>query len=301
MAEPKKINVLRGRKISLENAKIIGTGATCTVYLLPDDNVIKVLNSTDFKEAEREIQLSKWAFAEGIPTAISYDVADVNGHPGLVYESLGRGNLRNELRDKPNEFIPIMESYLALIKKINSVTVASGQLPPIKKQILNGLKRTERYLSAEAYIELIRLVNTIPEDNHLIHGDCHIKNIKVQNGSFFLIDLDTLSTGDAIFELIGLCCCYNAYVNADENGYNTFFEIDDAIIKATYQYILDNYYPDISEDDKRENTTKIELLSYACMLFYLNPNDKNDRPCFDDMLAKVNERLFAVGDLILKR
>lgn len=297
MSEHKKVNVLRGRKISIDNAKLIGTGAMGKVYLLEDDNVVKVMNSTDVLESEREIQLSKWAFSKGLPTAISYDVVDVDGHPGLVYESLGRGNLRNELRDKPDEFIPIMQRYLELIKTVNSITAENGQLPSAKEQFLKRIERTAAYFTSDEFGRIKELVSAIPEDNHLIHGDCHIKNVKVLGDALFLIDLDTLSVGNPIFEFMGLCCCYTAYYNTDENGYNFFFEIDDAIVKRAYYYIVDNYF-DIGEDDKKKNAEKIELISYASMLYQLNPVD--DKVCFDDMLARVKSRLYSVENLILK-
>ncbi len=301
MTVDKKINVLRGRKLSLDGAMLIGSGANANVYLLPDDNVVKVLFSTDFNEAEKEIQLSKWAFAKGIPTAISYDVADVDGHPGLVYESLGRGNLRNELKANPDSFNAIMQRYMSLIKTINAITVTDGQLPSKKQSIVSQFDKVKCYFNREEYNKGFDLLNTIPDDNHVIHGDCHIKNVKVLKGQFYLIDLNTLSVGDPIFELMGLCCCYHAYVNVNESGYNDFFDIDDEVIKNIYSFVLDNYYQCISAEDKQENIKKIELLTYIYMLNCLSPDGNDPKNSFDAMLAKVKQRLFTLDNLILKR
>ena len=65
------ISVFSGRRLTLENARLIGSGFASNVYLLEDDNVVKVLKEGTPAEAAREIRLSKWAFSKGIPTAIS--------------------------------------------------------------------------------------------------------------------------------------------------------------------------------------------------------------------------------------
>jgi len=301
MSEQKKINVLRGRKISLEAAKLIGVGGCSKVYLLPDDNVVKVLNIADFNDAEKEIQLAKWAFSKGIPTPISYDVVDIDGYPGLVYESLGKGNLRNLIKENPDSFISIMERYVAFLRKINSIEGDEKMVPSSKQKTFSKLNAIKKYFSEKEFDEIIRLVNTIPEDRHLIHGDCHVKNIRVVKNEFYLIDLDTLSMGDPIFELMGLCSCYHAYSNKDETGYDIFFDIDGGIIQRVYQYILDNYYPNISEEAKCDNIKKIELFTYIIMLYNLNPDNPKEKACFDDMFSRVKARLFTVDDFILNR
>lgn len=299
----KKINVLRGRKLSLEGAKPIGVGACGKVYLLPDDNVVKVLFSTDYAEAEREISLSKWAFLKGIATAISYDVVEVDGHPGLVYESLGRDNLRNHLRDNPDQRTSLLEQYLAFIKSIGAIEVEPGQLPSAKQNFLNKIAPIRAYFEPAAFERILSLIDTVPESLHMVHGDCHMKNIKVVEDKFYLIDLDTLSAGDPIFELSGIACAYHAYaqLNLDENGFNTFFEIDNSIIQEAYRFITDRYFESINEEDKRENRTKTELLTYILMLDYLDPDNEKEKPLFDEFLHQVNEKIYTVKDLVLKR
>ena len=56
--------------------------------------------------------------------------------------------------------------------------------------------------------KLRALIEAVPEDKHMVHGDYHIKNVMVQNGESLLIDMDTLSHGHPIFELAAM---YNAY------------------------------------------------------------------------------------------
>jgi len=299
----KTIQVLRNRKLSLEGSELIGTGAAGKVYRLPDGDVVKVLFSTDFEAAEREILLSKWAFVKGIPTAISYDVADVDGHPGLLYESLGRDNLRNHLRNHQGDLTELLAKYLSLIKTIDAILPEKGVLPSAKEKALEELRSITERLTDEEYEKSQALLHTIPEDGHVVHGDCHIKNIKMVDGQPFLIDLDTLSTGDPLFELSGLCCCYDAYAikNVNASGFNDFFEMEQRLIAEAYHYILDHYFEGLSAGDRRENLSKIELLTWLHMLHELNPEDPADLPLYEEMYRRVRERLPRVNDLVLRR
>ena len=199
------MSAIKGRKLSIENATLIGQGYNADVYLFDDENVVKVLKHSSFEDADREIQLSKWALKQGIPTAISYDVIDVDGRPGLVYESLGRGNLRNILRDTPERFDEVLSRYNELLHTVNSIVVEPGQLPDAIDAYSAYLEKAKCAMTGEEYERMKTLLGTVPKCYNLVHGDFHVKNVKVMRNELLLIDLDTLKRGDAIFELAALC------------------------------------------------------------------------------------------------
>ena len=68
------------RKISIENAELIGEGFFSKVYRLDLETIVKVyIKDTSLEDIERELSFAKQAIIKGIPTAISYDVVDVDG------------------------------------------------------------------------------------------------------------------------------------------------------------------------------------------------------------------------------
>lgn len=296
-----EISVFKGRKLSAENAKLIGSGAASNVYMLSEDTVVKVLKRGDMRDAEREILLSKWALTQGIPTAISYDVVEVDGHPGLVYESLGRGNLRNEFRDHPERFDETMKKYVALLRTINSVTVEDAALPKAidkHREYLDGLRET---LTEAEYLRMKSLLNTIPDSKSLVHGDCQVKNVRVVGDELLLIDLDTLSCGDAIFELSGLYCCYKAFSEPQTEEFDTFFELPTETLRRVLSTVLRSYYEGLTEEQLAENEKKIALLSYMYMSYLGQIGDLSSREAADAMLRSFREYLPQVDDLILKK
>lgn len=297
-----EISVCTGRKLSLEGAVRIGTGAMSDVYQINEEDVVKVLKTYDFEDAAREIRLSKWAFVQGIPTAISYDVADVDGHPGLVYESLGRSNLRKEFLDHPDDFDAVLDRYIAFVKKINSTDAGDEELPSARVEYLERLEAVKQYLSAEDYEKMKALLTGLPECSTLVHRDCHIKNIKVKNGELFLIDLDTLSTGSPIFELMALDNSYSGFPFAQglKEGFEPFFQVPLKLLTDILSEFYRRYFEGLPEADLQENIRKIRVLAYFQMLVYAWIDTMGGTYDIDALTAVFRENLHSVEDLILK-
>ena len=294
------ISVLRGRKLSVEGARLIGTGFFSNVYMIAEDTVVKVLKSGDPEDAEREILLSKWALKNGIPTAISFDVVDVDGHPGLVYESLGRNNMRNELRDHPEKFDELMQRYVSLLKTINSVTAEDDRLPKALDEYMRKLEDIRGILTEDEYVKMKALLCTVPDRSTLVHRDCQVKNIKLRNDELYLIDLDTLSLGDPIFELMALYCCYRLFVEMKKVDYDEFFELSAECLSRIWDAILRLYFAGLPEDDISDNEEKIKLLAYLHMLHFIVNNFDSDPDKMLPMYEGFKKCLTTVEDLRLK-
>lgn len=294
-----EINVLKGRKLSLEGAKPIGSGWTSDVYMVGEDTVVKVLKRATFEDAAREIKLSKWAFLKGVPTAISFDVADVDGRPGLVYESLGRGNLRNLLRDTPEDFDGIVQRYAALLHKINATEVEDGQIPEAYDRYRAGLENIRDLISEAEYGKMSALLDSIPQRRTMIHGDCQIKNVRVVKGELYLIDLDTLSRGDPIYELAALYCCYVGYPALDEGDFDDFFGIPVATLNRLMDGLLKEYFAGADEKTLTENVNKVALLAYMDMLTRFKQDAPDDAKSIGLMYEGFKKYLPLVGDLVL--
>ena len=297
-----KINVLRGRKLSLGNAVLIGSGFCSDVYQIDDETVVKVLKRDTEKDAEREILLSKWAFTKGIPTAISYDVVDVNGRPGLVYEMLGKNNLRNALRDRPEDFDALMEKYLDLLHTIGKTEVGDEPLPEAITDIRGQLEEIKETVSADEYRKMSALLDTVPAGTTLVHRDCHVKNIKLVNGEPVLIDLDTLSRGDPILELAPLYCTYRVFPTAKrEYEFDAFLDIPVTLTHKIIDTILENYYPHLSPEAKKRNKDKIALLAHLGILSFIAENPDAYQYDRDAVAKEFRELLAKTDDLALEK
>jgi len=209
------------RKVSIEGCEEIGRGANGTIYRIDKDNVVKVHNNPDaLGEIQHEREVARLALILGIPTAISYDVVKVGNSYGSVYELLNAKSFSRILANEPEKLDWCVDEYVEMLKRIHSTEVPEGKLPDMKKTVVSWAEFMQDYLPEESGKKLLALVEAVPHDNHMVHGDYHTKNLELQDDEVLLIDMDTLAVGHPIFELGSMF-----------NAYRGFFELDhDAIL-----------------------------------------------------------------------
>lgn len=199
------------RVFSVEGCEVIGQGANGKVYRIDRDTIVKVYRNPDaLPEIHRERELARLAFVAGVPTAIPYDVVRIEGGGyGSVFELLNATSFAKLLirGEKTPDEVAVMS--VDLLKIIHSKEVKSEILPNMKDVAKKWAAFLKDHLPGEYYEKLYSLIDAVPEDQHLLHGDYHIKNVMLQNGESLLIDMDTLCHGHPIFELASM---YNAYV-----------------------------------------------------------------------------------------
>ena len=184
------------RVVSIDGCEVIGRGANGTIYRIDRDNVVKVYNNEDaLDEIQHEREVARLALILGIPTAISYDVVRVGNHYGSVFELLDAQSFSKILANQPERIDWCVEEYVNMLKKIHSTLVPEGKLPDIKETVLGWAHFMKDYLPEDYYRKLVSLVEAVPHDDHMIHGDYHTKNLEFVGDEVLLIDMDTLAVG----------------------------------------------------------------------------------------------------------
>ena len=214
------------RTVSVEGCEVIGEGFNGRVYRLDDDTVVKTYKNADaLADIKHEREVAKLALVLGVPTAISYDVVKVGESYGSVFELLRARSFAKILAGEPERFDWCVAQYVEMLKKIHAVRVPQGKLPSMKEKTAVIAGRVRPLLPEAAGEKLMRLIEEIPESDRMIHGDYHTKNIVLAGDEVLVIDMDTLSVGQPIFDLMQM---YNSYV-----GYS---ELDPAAVLAFQGY-----------------------------------------------------------------
>ena len=253
------------RTISVEGCQVIGKGANGTVYRIDKETIVKTFRpGSDISAIDRERKLARTAFVMGIPTAISYDVVKIEGGGfGSVYELLDASNLAKELNSGRKTIDEIVAMEVDLLKTIHATEANPEQIPPFRDKAALWLDFDKDHLPADKYGKLCRLVDEIPRTNQMIHGDFHLKNIMYQNGECFLIDMDSLSHGNPVFEFATMWCTYVGLGEVDPEVVYGFLDIPfDKAIKI-WRTTLERYFDTTDEDTIREIEDKARLLGYA--------------------------------------
>ncbi len=255
------------RLVSVEGCEEIGRGANGTIYRIDQDNVVKVYNNADaLEDIRHEREVARLALVLGIPTAISYDVVRVGDSYGSVFELLNAKSFSKILSGEPEKLDWCVDEYVTLLKKIHGTLVPPGDLPDMKVTAVGWAKFMQAYLPEEAGKKLLAMIEAVPNDDHMIHGDYHTKNVELQQDEVLLIDMDTLAVGHPIFELASM---YNAFVGFSEYDHEkiiSFQGFDHETATTFWHKVLKAYLETEDEARIREVEDKARIVGYTRMI-----------------------------------
>lgn len=250
------------RQLNVDGCQIIGEGAKGTVYRYNPEIVVKVYKNPDsISEIKNERELAKRAFVLGVPTAISYDIVKVGDKYGSVFELLDAKSLTEMLKENPQNLDEYAKITADLLRQINATPVKESDMKDAKIPVYNRLSSLAGYIDAQCIEKIKKLVDEVPNDLLMIHGDYHTNNIMYQNNEVILIDMDTLSRGNAIFELPNVYIAYVGFGKLDPGMTEKFFKLDYNTTVLFYNAFIKYYLGTTDEAKIRETMDKVELLS----------------------------------------
>ncbi|MBQ7445075.1 MAG: anti-sigma factor antagonist [Clostridia bacterium] len=256
------------RTISVEGCEAIGQGANGKVYRINPEIIVKVYKNPDaLPEIERERELARTAFVLGIPTAIPYDVVKIeNGGYGSVFELLNAKSFAKLLVSGEKSVDEIAKLSVDLLKLIHSTVVKPDSMPNMKEVATNWALFTKDYLPEDTYNKLSKLINDVPDDLHMMHGDYHIKNVMLQNGEVLLIDMDTLCYGHPVFELASMYNAYIGYAEHDHDVVKRFLGISFETGVELWNKMLALYFGSNDTDYLKSLEDKARIVGYTRIL-----------------------------------
>ena len=257
----------RLREINVDGCEIVGRGAIGTVYRIDEDTIVKVYDLPDISMIENEQQRAKLALLKGIPTAISYDVVKVGEKYGSVFEMLKATTLNDALVASPERRDEIVEAYARFIHQIHDVEMEPGELPEAKTVFLDYLVDLRLLLGEALYARLRALLEAMPDNLHVVHGDIQMKNIMVIGENLMLIDMDTLSVGDPVFDLMGVYMSYLLFNEDEPDNTLKFLGLTSELCDFIYEKTLACYFSDRDMMATRELEKRIRAVAYVRFLY----------------------------------
>lgn len=264
----------RFRELSVDGCEVLGTGFFGTVYRVNDETIVKVYHSPDSLPMIRnEQRLAKRAFVKGVPTAISYDIVKVGECYGSVFELLRAETFNDILIRQPERFDEILRLYIGFLKTVHSTEMDAGTLPMARDTFLGYLDVIREYLTQAQYDRLKALLSALPDDLHTVHGDFQMKNVMLVDEEPMLIDMDTLSTGQPVFDLQALYVTYVLFGKDDPDNLPGFLGIPQEWGERIWSAILAEYFPECSGAALEAVNNKIILAASIRFLFLLASTD----------------------------
>ena len=201
-------------RMSVEGCEFIAKGANGAVYRYDNETILKTYFAKDaLPEIKQERENARRAFVLGINTAIPYGIVRVGDGYGTVTELLNAVSITKMICQNPDDMTTAAKYYIDMLKGIHAITVEDGEVPDMRETALAWADFVAMHIPEEQGKKLRTLVEAVPKQNTLMHGDYHTNNIMVQNGEPLLIDMDTLCMGHPVFELGSM---FNAFVGFSE-------------------------------------------------------------------------------------
>ena len=283
------------REMNIDGCPEIGRGAHGIVYRTAPDMLVKVYyEHVPLDSIQRERELARWAFVKGIPTAIPFDIVRIGERYGTVFEHLIAESPSAYIKRSPEHLEDFLKRSVALMKKVHAIEAAPGELPDMKQKHLGWMPRMRELLPAELYSKLSRIVDEVPECRRILHGDFHMNNILICGGELMLIDMDTLCTGDPIFELATIFVSYRQFPSIEpKTAHLLGIDVETAALICDRMFALD--LCDADEETIREVKRRAQILGCMRVIDYLDrhpelPDQKKViRRCAEDMTARLRE------------
>lgn len=290
------------RRLSVEGCQLIGIGGVGEVYRLDGDTIIKVFRpGTTMEEVRREITMSKEAFVMGMPTAISFDVVTVLSKEGeecfgLVYELLKAETLSSVVKHHPEQVDYYARQYAGLFRQMHDIEVPKdGNVPSAVERERQQVKHIARYFPQQSVDMLLRIVDSIPEGNRLLHLDLQTKNAMVQGDEMMLIDMGEVGYGHPMLDLGHAYSSMVSFVGDYEHTIGMSRELG----LRMWNLAIDYYFEGLPAEVAAQRKKQIEVVSCVRNFSWLSLSDSFPEAVVKECQALFNERVASRYDYIM--
>ena len=289
------------RKMSVEGCEKIGEGSNGIVYRINPDTIIKVYKNNDaLEDIKRERELAKTALILGVNTAIPFDIVKVGDKFGSVFELLSAKSITKLINADPDNKDKYIHIFVDLLKEIHRTTVKEGLLPDSKVRTLDWAEFLEKHIPSDKYEKLHKMIEAVPFDLHMIHGDYHANNVHYANGEAILIDMDTLATGNPVFEFSNIYLAYQGFGDLDKEAVSKFMNVPWETACYIYEKTFEFYFEDKGKEYIEEAKHKAQVVGYTRILRRTIKRDPDNKEAIEHYKKRLLEEIDLVNDLALE-
>ena len=287
------------RKIDLDKCERIGFGGNGAVYRVSEDEIVKVnYNPATYAALDMELAKAKEAFLLGIPTAISFDLVDCGeGRRGVVYETIKSRTLGETIQSRPELMEELTERYIEQLNILHAVRTDNPVFGNAKDSYRKQVEDASKFLTEEEGKMLRQILEVLPEGDRLVHCDAHPKNIMIQNGEMLWIDMEGMSVGHPIYDLISISAVLNG-MRTDEVTMS-ICGMDIPTVLRFKECFIRKYFKTEDVVTIGKYSSMIDVLRLIRAVFAIGFTSKNTAEFRPAIIAKAREVFFPnIGNII---
>lgn len=192
--------------MDLNLGRKIGEGACSEIYEWENEHkIIKLAKAnTSIQGMRREYENSRVLWESGLSVPQPFEMMEVNGRPGIVFERINGESLMERFIHQLNNRPPFDEKGM---DESNNIRITASclyelhnhhiklELPNQREQIKYSIRGIDD-LTLDEKEAVIGILDRLPIKNQLCHGDPNPGNILIRNGETLLIDWSGASIGN---------------------------------------------------------------------------------------------------------
>ena len=280
------------RKIDLDKCERIGFGGNGAVYRVSEDEIVKVnYNPATYAALDMELAKAKEAFLLGIPTAISFDLVDCGeGRRGVVYETIKSRTLGETIQSSPERMEELTEKYIEQLNILHTVHTDNPVFSNAKDSYRKQVEDASKFLTEEEGKMLEQILEVLPEGDRLVHCDAHPKNIMIQGEEMLWIDMEGMSVGHPIYDLISISAVLNG-MRTDEVTMS-ICGMDIQTVLRFKECFIRKYFKTDDPEAVQKYSSMIDVLRLIRAVFAIGFTSKNTAEFRPAIIAKAREVFF---------
>jgi uncharacterized protein (TIGR02172 family) len=179
--------------------KPIGRGRTATIYAWEDNRVLKLFNQGyDRSMAEREAWVSKRVQEAGLPVPAVYDLVELNGQYGVVYERIDGKSMLNQLQAKPWRGMTLARQLADLHAAVHRTHL--DDFPSHRERMVWQIEHADP-MPDPIKIAALDALGKLPDGHAVCHGDFHPDNILMSPRGPVIIDWESVTRGNPLADV----------------------------------------------------------------------------------------------------
>ena len=236
-------------QLSKENE--ISRGATGIVYEINDSQVIKVYpDNYDINKIKEELYKMNLFNDLGIRCPRAYEITTIDNKIGIVMEKINGETLTKHIALNPSSACECIKRMVNVMKKIHAIDASGFNVQSIKDKYMDSLIKCSSYYEDKEFLKLKELLEFIPDDNTLLHGDFHTGNIILdENNELVVIDFLELGYGHPIFDIMAQGAVIPVTIENDINLAESYHQMSANVLNLIWKrFVIESFGEKMQEE-----------------------------------------------------
>lgn len=175
-------------------------GATAEIFVWEKGQILKLFRASFSADAvQTEARTARLVHAGGAPVPAVGEIVEIDGRMGLLYERIDGRSLLAALPAQPWRLFHFARQLAEIQADLHSRAVPEGM--PTQRERLRGKIQKAESLPPEIRQRVLALLESLPTDHRLCHGDFHPDNVLLTANGPVIIDWIDATAGHPLADV----------------------------------------------------------------------------------------------------